>query len=78
MASSVNARLDRLFEAVVAKTDLILLAHSELGIPLEDLICAAVRRAASLKAIETGQGELDFGEQSAKGKGQRAKGGRGK
>lgn len=64
--AGVNAKLDRLFEGVVAKTDIIIRAHDELGIPLEDLLCAAVRKAASLKVIEAGQQELALGDAPAR------------
>jgi predicted amidohydrolase len=59
--------MGRIIDRVSDQAGVIVSAHLALGIPLEDLICAAVRRAASLKAIEAGQGELDLGMRNADG-----------
>jgi hypothetical protein len=58
--------VDRILDAVSKRAPVIFSAHEELGIPLEDLICAAVRHAANEKAIDARQAELPL--EGGKGK----------
>ena len=50
--------VERILDQVSEQTEVILSAHAELGIPLEELICAAVRRAATRKVVDARQEEL--------------------
>lgn len=58
--AEMRDRFDHIISAMARQEDLIVRAHEELGIPLEDLICASVRRAASLKLVDLRQGELNL------------------
>ena len=51
-------KLDRLLDAIAKAGTTILAAHNSLGIPLEDLVCSAVRKAASKRVIDATQQEL--------------------
>jgi hypothetical protein len=61
-------KFDCLIDRVAAQNNLIVRAHEELGIPLEDLICAAVRRAASLKVVDLRQEELPLEDTKQEGR----------
>lgn len=47
MEQAVKTRVDEALRYVVSKLDLISSAHVELGIPISDLICCAVRKRLS-------------------------------
>lgn len=54
----VKAKFERILDQIVKSEDLILSAHEELGLPLSDLICAAVRRAVELRVVDARQSEF--------------------
>jgi len=54
--------LDYLVGSVCKKFDAIVSAHVELGIPIEDLICSAVHKAARRSASDDHQPSLFTGE----------------
>jgi hypothetical protein len=51
-------QLSRILDRIVEAQDVIILAHSQLGIPLEDLIAAAARKFATERVIDARQMEL--------------------
>ena len=48
-------RFEGALDAAIRNTETILTAHIDLGIPLEDAICAVVRKALTVPAAEAGR-----------------------
>lgn len=59
-------KFDRLLDAIAKQSGVIIRAHLELGIPLEDLICASVKKAASNRLIDACQYELPLDGRSTR------------
>jgi hypothetical protein len=51
-------QLSRILDRIVEAQEVIILAHTELGLPLEDLIAAAARKIAAERVIDARQMEL--------------------
>jgi hypothetical protein len=54
-----KARMSRVLDYLVGRSDQIAAAHVDLGIPLEDAICAAVRKAMTTPA-SAGDAQLNL------------------
>ena len=52
MALKAEQQIDGALSYLTKRMPMIIEAHDQLGIPLEDLLCAAIRKSFSIRAIE--------------------------
>ena len=53
--SAARRSLDHAIDRIMASTDAIVAAHEQCGVPLEDVICAVVRKALAARACDSHQ-----------------------
>ena len=53
--SQVGKQLDHVLCTIMDQTDAIVAAHEQCGVPLEDVICAVVRKALAARACDVHQ-----------------------
>lgn len=54
-AEIASKKLNGVMDAIVGHSSAIVAAHTDLGIPLEDAICAVVRKALTVRAADAGR-----------------------
>jgi hypothetical protein len=53
--SAVGRQLDHVLSTIMDQTDNIAVAYEQCGVPLEDVICAVVRKALAARACDVHQ-----------------------
>lgn len=64
--SFCQSKIDSVIRTLVDRSDQIELAHLDVGVPLEDCICAVVRKAMKQLEANPAQFELFFKERKGK------------
>lgn len=62
MAVKADQQIDSALSYLTKRMPLIVEVHDQLGIPLDDLMCSAIRRAFALRAIKCPEQLKLFGE----------------
>ena len=56
--NAVDRRLDHVLSTIMDHADDIITAHEQCGVPLEDVICAVVRKALAARVADSHQMRL--------------------